>query len=138
MNPVTAPPRVFKSRWFQRFAAREQIGDPALLDAVSRAENGQIDAALGGDVIKQRIARSGQGKSGGYRAIILFRHSVRAIFVYGFPKNARENIEDSDVRDFRDLAKALLSAPSEAVESLLREGKLIEVRQHESKRSISK
>lgn len=55
-----------KSRWFQRFARKEGIADAALREAVARAEKGQIDADLGGAVIKQRIARPGQGRSKGY------------------------------------------------------------------------
>jgi hypothetical protein len=58
--------RIFKSRWFQRFARKEGIADAALREAVARAEKGQIDADLGGEVIKQRIARPGQGRSRGY------------------------------------------------------------------------
>ena len=96
-------------------------------DAVVRAERGQIDADLGGGVIKQRVARPGQGKSGGYRTIILFRQGERAFFVYGFPKSAQDNIDESDKRDFRVLAKALLAAPDEALAKLVQEGKYLEV-----------
>ncbi|MDD3248816.1 MAG: type II toxin-antitoxin system RelE/ParE family toxin [Smithellaceae bacterium] len=35
---------------------------------------------------------SGQGKSKGYRTIILLRKGFRAFFVYGFAKNERDNI----------------------------------------------
>ena len=62
--------RIFRNAWFGRFARKERITDAALLDAVSRVERGQIDADLGG-VIKQRVARPGQGRSGGYRTIVL-------------------------------------------------------------------
>ena len=79
--------RIFKSRWFQRFAQKEAITDVVLREAVARAEQGQIDADLGGEVIKQRIARPGQGRSKGYRTIIFFRRGVRAFFVYGFAKS---------------------------------------------------
>jgi len=81
--------RIFKSRWFQRFARKEGIADAVLREAVARAEKGQIDADLGGEVIKQRIARPGQGKSKGYRTIILFRRGAKAFFVYGFAKSQR-------------------------------------------------
>jgi hypothetical protein len=57
--------QIFKSRWFRRFAMKERIGDAVLREAVGRAERGQIDADLGGGVIKQRVARPGQGKSRG-------------------------------------------------------------------------
>ena len=78
--------RIFKSRWFQRFARKEGIADAVLREAVARAEKGQIDADLGGEVIKQRIARPGQGRSKGYRTIILFRRGAKAFFMYGSPR----------------------------------------------------
>ena len=62
--------RVFKTRAFARYARREQIDDAALVGAVRRAERGQIDADLGGGVIKQRVARPGAGRSGGFRTVI--------------------------------------------------------------------
>ena len=40
----------------------------------------------GGGVIKQRIARPNEGKSGGFRSIILYRQGEKAFFVFGFPK----------------------------------------------------
>ena len=70
MEPRRGSPRIFKTRWFERFARKEKIRNAVLLDAVARAEKGQLDADLGGGVIKQRVARPGQGKSGGYRTII--------------------------------------------------------------------
>ena len=94
--------RIFKSRWFQRFARKEGIADAALQEAAGRADKGQIDADLGGDVIKQRIARRGQGKSSGYRTIILFRREKKAFFVYGFPKSQRANIDADELKQFRE------------------------------------
>jgi len=68
-----AATRVFKTRWFTRFAAKERITDDRLAEAVARAERGLIDADLGGGLIKQRVARAGKGKSGGYRTLIAYR-----------------------------------------------------------------
>ena len=59
--------RIFKNKFITKFAEKQGIDDTDLREAVNRAENGLIDADLGGGVIKQRIARKGQGKSGGYR-----------------------------------------------------------------------
>ena len=75
--------RVFKTKPFARFANREGIPDAVLCDAAQRVGRGQMDADLGGGVIKQRIARRGQGRSGGYRTIVLFRRGERSFFVYG-------------------------------------------------------
>jgi hypothetical protein len=52
--------RIFKNAWFERFAHKQKIPAAMLREAVQRAEQGLIDADLGGGVIKQRVARSGQ------------------------------------------------------------------------------
>lgn len=62
--------RVFKVKGFARFQRRERIADSALARVVRNAEDGLVDADLGGGLVKQRIARPGQGKSGGFRTVI--------------------------------------------------------------------
>ena len=59
--------RIFKNKSFARFARKSGIADASLRKAVADAEKGLIDADLGGGVIKQRVARDGAGKSGGFR-----------------------------------------------------------------------
>ena len=77
---------VYKAKAFARFARKARISDADLWEAAQLANNRLFDADLGGGVIKQRIARLGQGKSGGSRSIILFRRNDRAVFIYGFEK----------------------------------------------------
>ena len=120
--------RVFKSELFAEFASKEMIPDYRLCKAAKDIEDGLIDANYGGGVIKQRIPRNNSGKSGGYRAIALFRKRERIFFVYGFAKNNRDNIDRSDERDFKVLAKSLLFAPNEILDCLVRNGKYIEVK----------
>ena len=45
---------------------QENFDDAKLIEAVQNIEDGLIDADYGGGMIKQRIARDGGGKSGGY------------------------------------------------------------------------
>ena len=123
-----APVRIFKSRWFQRFAKKEGITDAALRDAADRAEKGQIDADLGGEVIKQRIARPGQGSSKGYRTIIFFRRGVRAFFIYGFPKSQRANINSDEEKEFKEAAKHILALTEKQLAELLNRGDFVEVK----------
>lgn len=52
-------------------------------------------------------------------------------FVYGFPKSARDNIDQSDEKGFKTLAKALLAASDEALAKLVKEGKYLEVESDE-------
>jgi hypothetical protein len=76
--------RIFKTKWLGRFARRERIADTNLGEAIARAMRGQIDADLGGGIIKQRVARAGQGRSGGYRMVVAYRAGDRAVFLYQF------------------------------------------------------
>lgn len=101
--------RIFKNRWFVRFARKERISDALLCAAVREAEAGHVDADYGGGVIKQRIAREGAGKSGGYRTVILYRRGDKAFFVYGFSKSEMETIKDSEEVAFKKLADLMFS-----------------------------
>jgi hypothetical protein len=120
--------RIFKSRWFHRFALKEGIADLLLCDAVTRAERGQIDGALGGEVIKQRIARPGQGKSKGYRTIILFRRGAKAFFMYGFSKSERANIDKDEEKQFKEAARYVLALTDVQLAELLKRGDFLEVK----------
>ena len=120
--------RVFKSKWFAKFARKERITDAKLCDAASDAEFGIIDADYGGGVIKQRIARPNEGKSGGYRSIVLFRKGERAFFVYGFAKSEQDNIDKSDEADFKELAQVILNASDAELMMLLSNSKYSEVK----------
>ncbi len=102
--------RIFKTKWFVRYARRERIGDDSLCEAIERAERGLVDGDLGGDIIKQRVARKGQGRSGGYRMLIAYRRGNRAVFLYGFAKSERENIDDDELATLQDIAAGWLTA----------------------------
>jgi hypothetical protein len=111
--------RVFKSKPFARFARKARIEDAVLCDVIAGVEKGRIDADLGGGVIKQRIARPGGGKSGGFRALILIRLGTRAFFIDGFAKNDRDNIRDDELEALRKLAGELLNYDDAALARIL-------------------
>lgn len=119
--------RVFKNAWFERFARKEKISAEALWEAVERAEQGQIDADLGGGVIKQRIARPGGGKSKGYRSIVLYRKDDKAFFVFGFPKSEQDNIREDEEVQFKRMAKQVLALTDEQLQLLIAKGQFEEV-----------
>lgn len=119
--------RVFKTKWLVRWARRERIADHSLRQAIERAERGLVDAELGGDIIKQRVARSGQGRSGGYRMLIAYRTKHRAVFLYGFAKRERENIDADELLTLREIGAAWLAADSKGIAQAIKEGALQEV-----------
>jgi len=120
--------RIFKLASFDKFAQKQDISDESLRDAVERAEKGSIAADLGGGVIKQRIARKGEGKRGGFRTIIIFRSMERAFFVYGFAKNEQDNIRRDEKIALKNLAPYLLDLPEDGVNTLIDDGAYLEVK----------
>jgi hypothetical protein len=119
--------RVFKNTWFARYADKEGISDSELKEAVNQLEAGQADANLGGDVYKVRVARTGKGKSGGYRVIVLFRSKERTFYVYGFAKSKRDNISEKELRNMKRAAKKYFFMTSDQINERVKNGQLIEL-----------
>ncbi|MGH9737049.1 MAG: type II toxin-antitoxin system RelE/ParE family toxin [Candidatus Acidiferrales bacterium] len=119
--------RVFKTKTFTRFARKTRLSDAALCRAIVDAERGLIDADLGGGVIKQRFARRGQGKSGGFRVVILYQRGVKAFFVYGFAKSERGNIAQDELAALKELATEMLGYDETEIAQAMASGPLIEV-----------
>jgi len=124
--------RVFKTKWFVRYARREGIKDESLMRCHRTCgSGGMVDADLGSGVITQRVARTGQGRSGGYRMLIAYRTRDRSIFLYGFAKSERENIDNDEVATLREIAAGWLNADKEGLERALEMGVLQEVQYEE-------
>jgi len=119
--------RVFKTKVIIRFFRRERIVDTVLWEAIERAERGSIDADLGGGLIKQRLARPGQGRSGGYRVIVAYRVNNRAVFLYGFSKKDLQNISQDQLQTFRTIGANWLAASAATIEQAIAEGELQEI-----------
>ena len=114
--------RILKNKAFHKFAHKEGISDTTLRQLVQDMSHGKIDVDYGGGVMKQRIARSGQGASGGYRSIILFQKGGRAFFVYGFAKKDRDNIAPDEVKAFKTLATVMFKHTDTELNTLIEKG----------------
>jgi len=119
--------RIFKSKWFDRFARKEGITDGELKELAGFLENGYFDANLGGGVYKVRIARTGAGKSGGYRAIVFFNSGERVFYAYGFAKSDMANISGVQLRDFKMAAKTVFEYSEDEIDDRLEAGLYMEV-----------
>ena len=120
--------RVFKNKMFFRWAKSEGLTDSTLLKAAQEVEQGLIDANLGGNLIKKRVARKGEGKRSGFRTIVVFQKGHRTVFVYGFPKNQRDNINEQEEKALKKLAQGLLDAPDSELKNIIANGDLYEVK----------
>ncbi|GHV84661.1 addiction module toxin RelE [Spirochaetia bacterium] len=119
--------RVFKGNWFSRFAEKEAISDNELRGMVDQLEAGQADANLGGGVFKVRVARPGEGKSGGYRMIVFFRSGDKTFYQFGFAKSKRGNISEKESREYKKLAKKYLALTDEQLKIVLKAGEFVEI-----------
>jgi hypothetical protein len=118
---------VYKTKEFSRFARKANLGNEALLEAAKAVASGRWDADLGGGVFKQRIAREGSGKSGGFRTIILFKVGGHSFFVHGFAKSAKPNVTSKELRALKALASTFLGLDAEALEKASAAGEIAEV-----------
>ncbi|WP_204101493.1 type II toxin-antitoxin system RelE/ParE family toxin [Occallatibacter savannae] len=110
-----------------RFIRQESISLEALVHAIGRAESGLVDAELGGGLIKQRVPRKGQGRSGGYRTIIAYRQGTRAVFLYGFAKSRWGNIAMDELKTVRQIAARFLSFTEQELQLACEKGEIEEI-----------
>ena len=119
--------RAFKIKAFAKWANGEGLSDDGLASAVAEMEKGLIDAKLGGQVVKKRVALPGRGKRGSTRTLVAFRQGNKAFFIYGFTKNERANISDKELRALKMLAKELMRYTAAALTKATEAGELIEI-----------
>lgn len=118
---------VYKTRWFDRWTRKQDLHDSSLCTAVREMAAGLIDADVGGGLIKKRVGRPGQGKSGGFRTLVATHRGNRWVFVYAFQKSERSNIASDETAALKKLAAELLSLNTAAVAKATQAGELIEV-----------
>ena len=129
--------RIFKNTQFSRFAEKEDISNEELKAVVAQLESGQIDADLGGGVYKQRIARQGEGKAGGYRVIVFFKNGDRSFFVFGFAKADMDNITQKQLKKMKETAKDLFLLTLNQLDELVNNGSFKELQVNLWKKNIS-
>lgn len=123
--------RIYVSRDFRRFQKKEKITDKQIKQAVAEIEVGLFDAELGAGLIKKRIARKGEGKSGGYRSLIAIKISEVAFFIGIYAKKELDNINKIELKRLKIVAKTLVRlffTDKEAFNKLILKEKYIEVK----------
>ena len=118
---------VYKTRWFDRWARKEGLAVSSLCAAVREMPLGLVDADQGGGLVKKRIGRPGRGKSGGYRTLVATNKGDRWVFVFGFPKNERSNIDRDETEALKKLAAHVLSLTTQGLDKAEGAGELMEV-----------
>jgi len=119
--------QIFKTKEFARLARKHGVGDADLVEAVRRAEKGLIDADIGAHLIKQRVARKGEGRRGGLRTILFLKERDRAVFLHLYEKSQQANLSHHERETLREIAKHLASLRNPAFAKLVQERKWKEI-----------
>jgi len=123
---------IYKTKVFDRWANEQGLTDQSLCQAIGEMSAGLIDADLGGGLYKKRVARTGKGKSGGFRTLDATNRGDRWIFILGFAKNERDNINKKEKDALKKLASYYLSLSLEALLKAQQNTELIEVNCNEN------
>jgi hypothetical protein len=119
--------RAFKTKSFAKWMRKTDLKDQDLLFAITEMEAGLIDADLGGNVYKKRIALPGMGKSAGARTLIAGKFSRKWFFLFGFAKNEKDNINDNELVHLQGAANRLLCLTDQDIEEVILNGELKEL-----------
>lgn len=118
-----------KTKWFNKWAEKNFITDKKLLYALENISNNLGTADLGGGLYKVRTQKIGQGKRGGFRTIVVFKEEDIAIFVYGFSKTDKDNLNKEELKYFKKLSKDLLSIDRQEYKRLEKLGDFISIKE---------
>jgi hypothetical protein len=118
-------------------ARKEGVDDSSLCEAIRRAANGLVDADVGKFLIKQRVARKNEGRSGGFRTIIFYQQGDRAVFLHLFAKSDKGNLTKAEAAAYRDFAKELATIKAERIKVLVDLKKWIEIDDENDQEKIS-
>ena len=124
--------RILKTRPFNRWLRKTLLDDNTLLKAIDEMERGLVDADLGGNVYKKRVAVPGRGKSGSTRTLIATNREDRWFFLFGFEKNDRENITQAELAYLQGAAQIFLGYSSDDLQSAIARGDFLEVEYDEA------
>ena len=118
---------IYRTKAFSRFARQNGLDDGALSKAAKAVRDGNPDADLGGGLYKQRVAKRTGGKSSGFRTLITQKTSEHVFFVYGFEKNAKDNISETETKALKKMAKLFGAYTQEQLDVAITGGNLFEI-----------
>ena len=119
------------TKWFKKWSTKVKLTNDDLLGAISDLEDGLSTTDLGSHLFKVRVKREHSGKSSGFRTIIVYQENEKAIFLYGFGKNEKENIDKSELQYFKKLGDDLLALNSEQLEESIGQKILFDLEEEE-------
>jgi len=115
----------YSTKWFDKWTRKNKISIESLLDGVERTKTKLGSVDLGGGLYKVRIAKEGQGRSGGYRTIVVVKETKRSLYLYGFEKSDVDNIDEKQLMDLKRVAHVFLDMSVEKINELVDKNELV-------------
>ncbi len=115
------------TKWFKKWSKKVNLSNQDLLETIQNLEAGFSVSELGGNLFKVRAKRKHSGKRSGFRTIIVLKSGEKAIFLYGFGKNEKENISKSDLKNLKKLGHDLISLDSKQLKVAISKGILFDL-----------
>ena len=115
------------TKWFKKWAKKSKIKDQDLLDAVDNLIKGLSTVDLGSNLFKIRVKREHSGKSSGFRTIVVYKENEKAIFLYGFGKNEKDNISKTELLYFKKLGNDFLTLDENQIKQLIEAKSLFDI-----------
>jgi hypothetical protein len=128
---------IYVTKEFARLARKNDVSEADLIEAVRRAMDGLIDANIGAHLIKQRVARKGGGRRGGFRTIVFLMEGDRAVFLHLFEKSRQANLSDHEQETYREFARNLAALTKPAFRKLVEKRKWKEIK-HDPEEDVPK
>lgn len=119
--------KIIKTKLFNKWANKNDVSDPSLLEAAKEIATDNYEANYGGGVIKKRVANKGRGKSSSVRTIVAFKSGKNCFFIYGFEKSAKSNISQNEEKALKIVAASLFAYSDNDIIQQIKNGALIEV-----------
>ena len=118
---------ILSTKWFNKWAKKSKLAENTLVEAINDLENGLSAVNLGSHLFKVRVKKKHSGKSSGFRTIVVYQKNNKAIFLYGFEKNEKSNIDNSELEYFKKFGSDLLAMDDEQVDKFIEEKMLFNI-----------
>ena len=121
--------QIYKTKQFARFAKNQNINDNTLIEAINRAQKGNINTDLKGGIIIQRIHRKGQGKREGYRTVIIFKQNEKSFFVGAYERKNKNRLDKNEIKQYQKIAAVIQKWKETDIAKAIKDGRIIKVEQ---------
>lgn len=126
--------KILITNWFKKWLKKVNIEKDDLISSANiMNKNNGTAVNLGSGLFKIRVKRKGQGKRGSYRTILIFKKDKLILYVYGFAKNEKDNLEKDELKLFKKLSKDIIRMSDDELFNQIKLGSFINLEKNNEK-----